>query len=909
MSGAETATQVLEGTEPNRAESSESWQAGDRIGRYVLLAHVGAGGMGTVFRAHDHRLDRTVALKRCRDAPGHAPATARGRMQREAQAMAQLSHPNVVSIYDVEQSDDGLLIAMEYVEGTTLEGWLRETHSWQDVLRMMIETGHGLSAAHAAGIVHRDFKPANVLIGADGRPRVTDFGLARAAQPDPSTDEGGELELGSGSHSSDRLTHAGTVVGTPAYMAPEQHHGADAGPAADQFAFCVTLYEALHGLRPFSGTRRAQIRAKSRGEIPPPPGGSHVPKAVVESVRRGLSPDPEQRWPTMDALLRRLERHLAGSTRRWLPLLGGAVVVAGVTAATMTDRGTRPCDDGGDLGRSWGPERREALEARILGSGLTFAPATARLVEREVDAFVERWTRAHAQWCEEMRETPKDGLALVDARLACLQRHAARLEATLSVLEQPGPETVTRAAGMVAALPDPGDCNDSTGAGEPPLPPADPAVASRVATLREALARSDALLGTGRYEDAHVVAEQALEASGAIDHPPIRAEALLHAARASFATERLDLAERQFTDAYVLASELAYADVTLDAAVRMIALIGDEAGRPGDAEPWIRRAEAEVVRFGSPPRHVAMLASHKGRVFAEAERWTDAEIELRRAVELARSEQLPRGDLAADLKDLATVLKHLGRLEEAQASLEQALDLLADLVGEDHPSRAITLDELGNVLRAQGRLEEALELQRSGLDMHRRAFGEDNTYVTTSLNNVAVTLGHLGRHAEAIEHLERAVEILESAHGSDHTQLARMLSNVANAYVRSGDDAKAEQLYLRAHDILVKNLGADSIPVAIVSVNLGDRCLALGRIDDAERHFETAASITRSEAVPPLILAAIEFGHARVAWERGMDREHAVAMARTAQATLDRAGQGNARDREQIATWIAERGG
>ena len=297
-----------------------------RIGRFRLQEKLGEGGMGQVFAAHDDTLDRRVAVK-ILQAERLATRDGRARMLREAQALARLSHPNVVQVFEVGEHDDQIYVAMELVDGIDLARWLtREPRSWRAVLSIFIAAGHGLQAAHEAGLVHRDFKPANVIVGADGRARVLDFGLARAAQTisDPTA----------AAHTTspilhDQLTMTGAVHGTPVYLAPELLSDPRADARADQYAFCVALYEGLHGVRPHrADTLGALTRAKLRGDILPPPAGSKVPAWLHAAVLRGLAVDPGQRWPSMRALLAELARDRITARRRTLSLALGGVLFA-----------------------------------------------------------------------------------------------------------------------------------------------------------------------------------------------------------------------------------------------------------------------------------------------------------------------------------------------------------------------------------------------------------------------------------------------------------------------------------------------------------------------------------------------------------------------------------------------------
>ncbi len=315
--------------------------AGDEIGRYIILARLGAGGMGVVFTAYDPQLDRKVALKLLRTGSGLAEAEARARMIREAQAIAQLAHPNVVAVYDVDTAATGdVYIAMEFVEGETLTSWLGHwERSWRDILEMFFQAGRGLAAAHARGLMHRDFKPDNVLVGADQRVRVTDFGLARSL-----IDQVEELARDHAQRPDLEalrvtLTATGTVLGTPRYMAPEQLRGVTADSRSDQFSFCVALYEALYGSHPIPGDSVIEM-VQHGAEPEPPPTDTKVPAAIGKAIMRGLSPDPNKRFPSMAALLVELTPPPVHRVRRtWAAVAAGVALAAGGAAAATLMRG------------------------------------------------------------------------------------------------------------------------------------------------------------------------------------------------------------------------------------------------------------------------------------------------------------------------------------------------------------------------------------------------------------------------------------------------------------------------------------------------------------------------------------------------------------------------------------------
>jgi predicted Ser/Thr protein kinase len=305
--------------------------SGSHVGRYVILQRLGEGGMGVVYSAHDPELSRKVALKLLRGDFAHAQhGTLRERLRREAQAMAQMAHPNVVTIYDVGTWGDLVFIAMEFIDGETLSQWLaRGPHSWRDVLAMFLPAGNGLAAAHAVGVVHRDFKPANVLVGLDRRVRVGDFGLAaiNASSPQSIHDSHGSAALTAD------MRRTGSVAGTPYYMAPEQLLGRFTDARSDQFSFCVALYQAIAGHHPFDrrhladGLAAASHSRSSKTRVPP----VTMPRWLHRVLVRGLSVDPADRFSSMEALLGALVRK---PRRRWpavaCALAATALLVAGV---------------------------------------------------------------------------------------------------------------------------------------------------------------------------------------------------------------------------------------------------------------------------------------------------------------------------------------------------------------------------------------------------------------------------------------------------------------------------------------------------------------------------------------------------------------------------------------------------
>jgi serine/threonine protein kinase len=341
------------------------------VGRYVILSRLGTGGMGVVYAAHDPELDRKVALKimhpQVHDQRGVM------RLLREARALAQLSHPNIIKIYDAGEHEGTVFLAMELVRGVTLERWLRhERRDWRAIVETFAAAGRGLAAAHAAGLVHRDFKPANVLVHADGRVLVMDFGLVRDAVD---VAEVADVELVLPPRDDlDAITETGVILGTPAYMSPEQLGGGAVGSASDQFGFCVALYEALYGARPFHGRNLVELaESVKKAVVPPPPRHHAVPRALWQALARGLRPAPETRWPSMTALVDELVRLGQRRARRPLGVGVGAVALMGLVGlgVGITRMVTRPqpCPTETELrAELWDDARVSALQGAFAAA-------------------------------------------------------------------------------------------------------------------------------------------------------------------------------------------------------------------------------------------------------------------------------------------------------------------------------------------------------------------------------------------------------------------------------------------------------------------------------------------------------------------------------------------------------------
>ena len=856
------------------------------LGRYVVLRTLGKGGMGTVLEAFDRTLERKVAVKVLHEDLGGRHTA---RLLREAQAMAKLSHPNVVPVFEAGMINGQTFVAMERVQGQTLRDWMRQDPrpDWRQCVKVFIEAGQGLAAAHAQGLIHRDFKPSNAIVDDEGRARVLDFGLVRWSEAEPTGDGGlgrakdeakGEAPVGAPAPQGaatrtkgarmmgaqtirardhdqpaldQALTRTGAVVGTPAYMPPEQMLGRLVDARSDQFSFCVALYEAVYGQRPFEGRSVAALMAAvTSSEVQPAPKGSRVPARLRAVLLRGLAADPMKRWPSMEALLAQLHTLVAPRTRRWvawglsagLAALGGGLALPQVLK--MQDRCTgAPAQMDG----LWDNARRQQVQAAILGTEVSFAPGTWDRIEPQLDAYAQAWMDTHTAACEATRvrgdQTPEE----MSLRMRCLDRRRTTLRATVDVLADADAEIVTNAVKLVADLPSLTRCDDLAWLEQHNQripPPEDPDVAAAVEAQRARLADIEAMEKAGRYADALGEVELIVQQAEALGYPPLRAEALYWRGRLREDNGQYAEAEPDLRQAHMLAVTHHHDSVALHAAQALTFVVGCKLVRHAEGQQWGEIDSLPLAQRSGDPLHEAGSLNSLGSVFACQGDYEQARIHHQRALAIRdRVLGADHPELATSLGNLGGVLFRQGYDEDARFYLEQALEIREKTLGPDHPDVATSLDNLGDVLFRQGYHEDARVSFQQALATRERALGSDHPAVAGSLNNLANVFSSQGYHEEAQVHCERALTILKKALGNDHPELANTLNNLGLVLARQGELDKARAHIERALAILKKALGNDHPELADTLNNLGLVLTRQGEPDKAWVHYERAIEI------------------------------------------------------------------
>ena len=844
-----------------------------RIGRFVVLRRLGAGAMGEVYAAYDGELDRKVAIKLLRARPDAEHL--RARLRREAQAIAKLAHPNVVPVFEVGDDADRLFLVMEMVEGTTLRGWLREVSRTRDAMLDVFEqAGRGLVAAHSAGIVHRDLKPDNILVGNDGRVRLVDFGLARAEPNERAAS------------ASTSATHDSTVAGTPRYMAPEQFLGTRIDHRADQFAFCVSLYEALYGVPPFDGSSITIVASKVlAGQIDPAPQDHDVPFAIARLLRRGLARDPEQRFGDMQSLLDELRSARGAPRRRALAIVVGLVAAGALAFVVVDQRAKAACRDEGMRGSASWQEARGDVEAAIRGTAVPFAEPTIARIASELDARTTAWATAREANCLARRRDP-DGDLVVRAQ-DCLDERLLEQNALAKILGEADVTVASTAVHAVTGLQPIADCTDVRRLAQRPASP-DPEQRAHVAELAPAIADAVALGTAGRWADAHAAATALLPDAERVNHPPQLAELLRQIGDAKDRMGDLPGAEEQLRAAYFLAGRHELRRTAAMAALGLASSVGIHAQRVDDGLAWLDHAEMMAGGLDDPQLRIG-LAYERGGLLLQLGEFREATASLADAAALAEAE------LGADNPEIGGELIALGSAYSAsnepalaKQTLERARAVLEATLGPAHPLVAAAIHNLGNEAQRRGKFDEAATLNREALAIREAAFPGDHIEKATSLSGLGGALAAGGDVAGGQQYFADALAMTERVLGKDHPRLVYDLDNLGLTYLMQGRTADALPLFERACK-LVESSQRDTVQHAVCLENLADANTELGHHAQALALYEQALDIrTRRSGKDHPETAKVRMNLATVLGKLGRDDE-ALAIYREVYDVLVRA--------------------
>jgi serine/threonine protein kinase/tetratricopeptide (TPR) repeat protein len=853
-------TRALPGA-PRAPEADDQLARGESIGRFVVLGLVGRGGMGEVYAAYDPELDRRVAVKLLR-ARVWRSRDGRARLLREAQAIAKLSHPNVVVVYDVGTFAERVFIAMEFIEGGTVGSWLEQKRSAAEILDVFLAAGHGLAAAHEAGMVHRDFKPDNVMLTNAGHVRVTDFGLARQVLGDdedrlttsaverrmkesrtavanataaatamsthvPTPAGSSESPVSSGGYLRAKITQTGAQLGTPAYMAPEQFvQDGKTNARTDQFSFCVALYEALYGERPFGGDTMTDLKvAVLSGAIHQAPAHSKVPSWLRRILFRGLSTHPDDRFPSMSALLAALSNDPV--KRRKKGALVGATVAAMLSLVTVAHRlgaDQRPlCLSGAaHLAGIWEPgaldsDRKRTIHGAFARSGRSYAEQAFGSVTRLFDEYVRRWSAMYADACEATSVRGEQSADVLDLRMACLNERLGNARALSDVFATADAKVVENAVSAVATLPSLDRCADVGLLRAVVRPPEDAATRRRVEQLRGELAKMIALRDSGQCSRASDEASVLIPAVREVGYRPLVADTLFAAGLIGDFCGDIAVALERLKEAHLAASASRDDEVAASTSAVISYYAINRLGQVPEARDWLDVARGDVARLGRETQVDSMVAQAEGTLALASRNY-----------------------------------------ETALASADRAISLSRKFVGPDHPWTIAGEMNKGDWLQVAGRLEEALQTDIRARDHFERVLGRDHPSVGMICSNEGELLNTLGRYSEAKTELERSIDIFRGS-GADSSFLGWALTGFGRAL-----------------------LGLHQAPAAIAPL-------------------EEAMAIRLQKAAPPRELAETRFELARALWHRPADRPHDVVLSANSRA----AGAEDKKFVAEIDAWLA----
>lgn len=873
---------------------------GTQVGRFVVEAPLGAGGMGVVYAADDPVLGRKVALKliHADHSEGLASEEWRARLLREARAIARLSHPNVITVHEIGLHGDQPFVAMELVEGSTLRSWLAASpRSWRDIVAVFVAAGRGLLAAHRAGLVHRDFKPDNVLIGDDGRIRVTDFGLAcplpdveSAGPSGPAPEKPETLDVpGSGVEDRQgRLTRTGALLGTPGYMAPEVLRGGAADFASDQFSFCVTLHEALFGERPvLDASPKPGVQSEPETAVERKPAvrmrsDRHaVPGWLQQAVQRGLRTRPSDRFPSMEALLVALDREPI--RRRWILFGVAAVVVAavGVTAIVAAGKSDPEICTGAleQVAAVWNPGVAARVQSSFAATARPHAQPSADRVAEGVTLYTGQWATMHRAAClaTARGEQSPD---LLDRRLSCLGRRLDQVTALLDLLVRADGNLVDRAVELVGKLEPLSTCADSAAQlSRVPLP-ADPARRARVAELERQVDRAELARQAGQAQAAADAARAALQAQSDLDYAPLAAQAEGVLGRSFEDMGRVAEAREALGRAQRLAQRTGDARLAVDLMLDLLVVVGVRQEHYGEVKLLAELVEGALERpelRGDQALRARLLTALGSTALQEGN--VDRAIELQREALAIRRRIVPAipVEVAIAAEGLGNALRLKALRSEARVHYFEALAIRRQLLGDRHPMVANTHSNLGASYVEEGNAAEARPHLLAALAI-LELIPEHRSYPTL-LQNLGELETMVGDHERALRYHEASLAVRVRLLGPDHRSVAVSLALVGDELRETGDLRRALELHRRALAVFEKSAGVDHPDYASGLSDLGETLRRLGRAGEALSYQERALKIFQARTPERNGYATLYQGLAL--FDLGRMREATAAFTRT----------------------------
>lgn len=821
-------------------------EPGARIDRFQVVRLLGVGGMGVVYEARDPELARSVALKLIHEPDAHKVL----RLLREAQALAQLQHPNVVAVHDVGTDGDQVFIAMELVDGTSLDRVEPAPSSWREVVGWFVQAGRGLVGAHDKGLVHRDIKPSNLLVDRGGRVRVGDFGLARMA--DGERRAAIALPAEGASNTTDTVDlrapeerpvtattprdgllkspltgGGGGVIGTPKYMAPELFQGAPATPASDQYSFCVALDELLPRVRP---------------------------RWLASAVARGMATDPAARHPSMKALVELLEHTPAHRRRLAIAVLAtGALAAGAAMTVVLSSRGeTDPCASAATKLRGvWDPARRAAAEQALVVVDPTGAKQHA-LATAALDRQAARWSAMQIEACRANKVTRTESDTLFDRRMRCLDRRLGELRTTADALAQARDlatiDRVVRAARQLGGLE--ACANADALLAQAPLPD-DPATRAAVEAVYIEIESINNARRLGTATGLETRSAGVVEKARATKYAPVLSAALRSHAQALIDIDATDAAAPVLRELTEVAAE-AHDDANAAWAwAELLRVVGWVQEKYQEAYALLPAARAAMKRAPADPLTRARFLAEESMVLFLNDKAVEARARNAegRQILVDAGAATPGSPLAGALAGLtyrAAVFEEMvGNYAEAERGYRGYVDMSIAAFGPDHPLTADAWHSLGEPQRRQGHHADAIRSYSEAVRIKAARQGETPTTANT-LIALADSLQHEKRFPEALAAIARAETILRNTPGSSQADLASAISHHSIIHHSMGN--LDEAIRLRGDAIaLYESAEGERVNLGRGYFNRAELAVARGRCDDALTDYQRAIDIFTEE--------------------------------------------------------------
>jgi len=896
----------------------EELPRGATIGRYMVLSCLGAGGMGVVYAAYDPELDRKVAIKLLKS--GGGGSSGRVRFLREAQAMARLSHPNVINVFDVGTIEKNVFIAMEFVDGGTLNHWLEEKPRTQkEIIDTFVLAGRGLQAAHAAGLVHRDFKPDNVLISREAQVRVMDFGLARSiGQSDDDTTLPRELTSSSSNQALNiRLTHTGAMMGTPRYMAPEQYEGQTTDQRTDQFSFCVALYEALYGVAPFVGDDINTLGFNVvRGRVSSAPPDSKVPTWMRQVLLRGLQAQPADRFPTMEDLLAALNPQPRRLSKPWIIAFAvvATVLFANLAYQVREQRKASLCGGSEDKLRPiWSSERKKDLQQALLASKQSYAPDVWQRVEQTLDRYTSDWSSMRTESClETLRGNQTQHI--LDLRMRCLDDRLAEVTALVAILQRADGTVLQEAASATHELSPITGCANIEALSAPIPLPDNPVTRKRVDALRQEMAEVRAIERFGKYSEALVRAEKLAQDSAQARYTPLAAEAKYLLGEIQMRGGLGAQAEQSLVGAVTAAIDSRHLRLMAESALLLTETTGFRIKQYRKAEVWSQIAEAMLDEISDPEPLRARLYLANCMVASQENHYDRAVEQCQKALGLREKLfGVESPEVAEVINVLGHVYRRSERLAQAIELYNQALRIETQQLGSLHPNLVSTLRGLGIVARDQLRYDESLSYFQRALSIQEKSLGEGNIRTSDYHIQLVRTLMAMNKLADAEKHARRAVEIRRGGDAHvDFDRLTEALYFLAEVKALQGELTEALKLHEESMKLREQQRGDRREDVLAYSLtSAGEVLLQLGQPAAARPYLERALNFRETQPLDTRraerpALGRTQFAMAQTLWAIGgaEQQQRAIELAQAAAKEYDAYGSRPGNILPRITTWL-----